>query len=239
MAFFTRLSKNSSQHLSISVVSCQLSVVSYQLSVVSYQLSVVSCQFIQEEISTNSIATDRKYRHELKEVLLFTFGMLAARCEETAVNLLKSIATQLNQEREKDLLIVFECVRECEKENKNVDEKLATALGTSLQTETVAISRVKVDENSAVFLSNFLKTNTTVRMFTLIGSLQDGAAALGECLKYNTSLTTLDLSCTGIDYDGAAALGECLKYNTSLATLYLSVNGIDDDGAAALSECLK
>ena len=109
-------------------------------------------------------ATDRKYRHELKEVLLFTFGMLAARCEETAVNLLKSIATQLNQEREEDLTIIFKCVRECEKENKNVDEKLATALGTSLQTETVAISRVKVDENSAVFLSNFLKTNTTVRM---------------------------------------------------------------------------
>ena len=117
-------------------------------------------------------------------------------------------------------------------------KNLATALGTSLQTETVAISRVKVDENSAVFLSNFLKTNTTVRMFTLIGSLQDGAAALGECCVH-TSLTTLDLSGTGIGDDGAAALGECLKYNTSLATLYVSVNGIDDDGAAALSECLK
>ena len=102
----------------------------------------LSCQLIQKEISTNSIATDRKYHHELKEVLL-TFGMLAAQCEETAVNLLKSIATQLNQEREEDLTVVFECVRECEKESKNVDEKLATTLSSSLQTETVAISRVK------------------------------------------------------------------------------------------------
>ena len=51
----------------------------------------LSCQLIKQEISTNSIAADRKYRHELKEVLLFTYGMLAARCRETAPNLLKSI----------------------------------------------------------------------------------------------------------------------------------------------------
>ena len=198
----------------------------------------LSCQLIQKEISTNSIATDRKYHHELKEVLS-TFGMLAAQCEETAVNLLKSIATQLNQEREEDLTVVFECVREGEKESKNVDEKLATTLSSSLQTETVAISRVKVDETLAVFLSNFLKTNTTVRMFTLIGSLQDGAAALGECLKYNASLTKLYLSRNEINDDGAAALGECLKYNTSLTKLDLSGTGIGDDDAASLGECLK
>ena len=58
----------------------------------------LSCQLIKKEITTNSIAANRKYRHQLKEVLLFTFGMIAARCEETVVNLLKSIAAQVNQE---------------------------------------------------------------------------------------------------------------------------------------------
>ncbi|XP_066025377.1 NLR family CARD domain-containing protein 3-like isoform X3 [Pocillopora verrucosa] len=197
------------------------------------------CQLIQKEISTNSIAAGKKYRHQLKEVLLFTFGMLAARCEETVVNLLKSIATQLNQEEEKDVSVILECVNECKKKNKNVDEKLATALGASLQTETVKVSSVKVDETLAVFLSNFLKTNTTVTNLTLYKSLQGGVAALAECLKYNKSLTTLDLSYNEIDDDGAAALGECLKYNKSLTTLHLSDNEIGNDGAAALGECLK
>nr|XP_058957825.1 NLR family CARD domain-containing protein 3-like [Pocillopora verrucosa] len=199
----------------------------------------LSCQLIQKEISTNSIAAGQKYRHQLKEVLLFTFGMLAARCEETVVNLLKSIATQLNQEEEKDVDFILECVNECKKKNKNVDEKLATALGASLQTKTVKVSSVKVDETLAVFLSNFLKTNTTVTNLTLYKSLQGGVAALAECLKCNKLLTTLDLSYNEIGDDGAAALGECLKYNKSLTTLHLSDNEIGNDGAAALGECLK
>ena len=197
----------------------------------------LSCQLIQKEISTDSIAAGKKYRHELKEVLLFTFGMLAARCEETVVNLLKSIATQLNQEREKDLTTILECVSECKKENKNVDEKLATALGASLQTETVKVSSVKVDETLAVFLSNFLKSNETVTKFALYDLSQDGASALAECVKYNKSLEILRCGCIGDD--GATALGECLKYNTSLTELSLYGNEIGYNGASALGESLK
>ena len=198
------------------------------------------CQLINEEISANSIAADRKYRHELKEVLLFAFGMLAARCKETVVNLLKSIATQLNQEEEEeegDVTVIFECVSECQKENKNVDEKLASAFGASLQTKTVEISRV--DETLVVFLSNFLKTNTTVTNLILDEYSQDGAAALAEYLKYNKSLKVLNLNRCVIGDDGAAALGECLKCNKTLTWLYLSFIDISGAGAAALGECLK
>ena len=199
----------------------------------------LSCQLIKKEISTNSIAANRKYRQELKEVLLFTSGMLAARCEETVVNLLKSIAKQLNQEEEGAVTVIFECVSECKKTNKTVAEKLAFALAASLQIETVDISQVEVDETFAVFLSNFLQTNTTVTTFNLTASLKNGVAALAECLKYNTSLTTLNLHGNKIGDDGAAALAECLKYNRSLTTLNLHGNGIGDYGAAALAECLK
>ena len=200
----------------------------------------LSCQLINKEISTNSIAADRKYRHELKEVLLFTFGMLVARCKETAVNLLKSIATQLNHEGKEDVTFILECVRECLKENKNVNEELASALGASLHlTVELKVSEVEVDETLAVFLSSFLKTNTTVTTFTLSCSSIDRAAALGECLKCNTSLTTLNLDRNRIGDAGAAALAECLKCNTSLTTLNLGHNEIGDDGAAALAEWLK
>ena len=53
-------------------------------------------------------------------------------------------------------------------------------------------------------------------------------------MKYNKSLTTLNLGFNEIGDDGAAALGECLKYNKSLTTLDLSDNKIGDDSAAAL-----
>ena len=199
----------------------------------------LSCQLIQKEISPNRIAADRKYRDELKEVLLFTFGMLAARCEETAVNLLKSIATQLNLKEERSLSFIREFISECKKEKNNVDEIFGSALGTSLQVETVDISERKIEKTFAVFLSNFFKTNTTVKTFDMSSSLIDGFTALAECLKYNTSLTTLSWYDNEIGNDGAAALAECLKYNTSLTTLSLFCNGIGDDGAAALAECLK
>ena len=201
----------------------------------------LSCQLIQKEISTNSIAAGKKYRHQLKEVLLFTFGMLAARCEETVPKLLKSIATQLNQEEEESVIFILECVRECFEKTKNVNEKLASAFGVCLQTETVATSAKKVHEPLVASLSNVLKTNTTVTTLDLHGNRigGDGAAALGECLRYNTSLTTLNLNGSGIGDDGAAALGECLRNNASLKKLDLQRNQIVGNGAAALGECLK
>ena len=197
----------------------------------------LSCQLIKKEISTNSIAANRKYRHELKEVLLFAFGMLVGRCEETVVNLLKSIATQLTQEEERIVDVILECVSECKKENKNVDEKLVTPLGASLQTETIAVLSVKVDETLVVFLSNFLKSNETVTELVLNNLSQDGVSALAECLKYNKSLERLHCSCIGDD--GATTLGECLKYNRSLKRLYARCNKIGHVGVAALGECLK
>ena len=199
----------------------------------------LSCQLIKKEISTDSIAANRKYRDELREVLLFTFGMLAARCEETAVNLLKSIATQLNLTEERSLSFIRQFIIECKKEKKNVDEIFGSAIGASLQIETFRISERKVEKTFVVFLSNFLKTNTTVKTISLCNSSIDGVTALAECLKYNTSLTRLELNSDEIGDDGAAALGQCLKHNTSLTTLELNSNKIGNVGATALGECLK
>ena len=61
-----------------------------------------------------------------------------------------------------------------------------------------------------------------------------GVAALGECLRHNTSLKTLKLGSNGIGDDDAAALAEFLRENTSLTTLNLEGNKIGDVGVAAL-----
>lgn len=48
-----------------------------------------------------------------------------------------------------------------------------------------------------------------------------GAAALAEMLKSNTTLERLDISSNVIDYDGITAISAALVDNTSLKALYV------------------
>ncbi|XP_022804757.1 NLR family CARD domain-containing protein 3-like [Stylophora pistillata] len=211
-------------------------------------------RLIKKEIRIESIAADRRFYDELKEVLLFTFGILGARCKETAENLVKSMTTHLNQEEEKDvpggldwdkeaadrMIVILECIYECKNDN-NFDVKLARALGPCLQIKAIDVSHRGLLGANALLLTNVLMSNTSVTElnFSYNEISDDGAAALSECLKENTFLTKLDLSRNNIGHAGAAALAECLKKNTSLTKLNLSRNNIGETGAAALAECLK
>ncbi|KFH71343.1 hypothetical protein MVEG_01643 [Podila verticillata NRRL 6337] len=71
----------------------------------------------------------------------------------------------------------------------------------------------------------------------LIGD--NGAQALSEALKINSTLTTLNLRSNFIGDDGAQALAEALKTNSTLSVLDLSDNSIGNYGVQALSEALK
>ena len=71
---------------------------------------------------------------------------------------------------------------------------------------------------------------------------QEGAPALAEVLKVNTSLQSLNLQAVNkyirIGQAGAQALAEALKVNTSLQSLNLECNEIDQVGAQALAQAL-
>ncbi|PFX18326.1 Nucleotide-binding oligomerization domain-containing protein 2 [Stylophora pistillata] len=206
----------------------------------------LSCQLQNEEISTDNIAADRRYRHQLKEVLLFTCGMLAQRCEKTAMTLMKSIATQLNQETERELAgglrIVVECINECKNDGGgNLEINLAASFGSALQVKSVSLRSGEMNDDGAVILANVLKENRTVTNLNLsrnnIGD--DGATGLAEALKSNVSLKELNLSRNKIGGVGAASLGEALNGETSLEVLDLRENKIGEAGFEALAEGLK
>ncbi|XP_022804746.1 nucleotide-binding oligomerization domain-containing protein 2-like [Stylophora pistillata] len=205
----------------------------------------LSCHLIKQEISTKSIAADRRYRDQLKEVLLFTFGILATRCKETAEKLVKSMATLLNledgdKEVADSMTVTLKCIYEC-KNDTNFDVKLARTLGCCLEIETIDVSQRKLQGVRAVLLTNVLTANTSVTELNLAGNHigKAGAVALAECLKENTSLKELDLYFNHVGEAGAASLAECLKENTSLTVLCSSLNNIGEAGAAALAVCLK
>jgi hypothetical protein len=67
----------------------------------------------------------------------------------------------------------------------------------------------------------------------------EGAKAVAEALKVNSTLQTIDLDYNGIGDEGAKAAAEAIKVNSTLQTIYLDYNGIGDGGAKAVAEAIK
>ena len=66
-----------------------------------------------------------------------------------------------------------------------------------------------------------------------------GGSALARAVRFNCTLTYLDLSRNNINNSGAAALGEALLTNCTLTELYLIDNNIGKVGAVALGKALE
>ncbi|KAL9965559.1 hypothetical protein ACROYT_G029373 [Oculina patagonica] len=191
------------------------------------------CQLLENEVSADSLASDRRYFHELHEVLKFTCGMIVARCEETTEDLFKRLTSQVNHEDDGDCFSVV------------LDEHGATALAEALQRNTsltvLDLSGNNIGDHGATALAEALQRNTSLTvLYLLMNKIGDhGATGLAEALQRNTSLTVLDLSGNNIGDHGAAGLAEALQTNISLTELGLSDNNIGDHGATGLAEALQ
>ncbi|XP_078381228.1 uncharacterized protein LOC144664006 isoform X3 [Oculina patagonica] len=198
------------------------------------------CQLLDKEISADSLAADRRYFHELAEVLMFTCGMIAARCEETTEALVKSLTTQVNHEEDGDCFsVVLEGIKECKKENSDFHIKLARVSGSLLKRKALRLRRITGAD--AVVLAEALQCNSSLTELVLsnnnIGDHE--ATGVAEALQNNTSLKVLHLSDNNIGYHGATGLAEALQNNTSLTELNFSFNNIGDHGVTGLAEALK
>ncbi len=200
------------------------------------------CQLLDNEISVDILFADRKYFHELKEVLLYTCGMLAALCEETAVALIKSITTQVNREGSGECFsVLLGCIKECKKDNSNFHMQLARDSGSFLKLKSVFLHQ-EISEAEIVVLGEALKQNSSLtRLHLYESNIGDhGAASLAEVMKGNAlHLTELNLCDSNIGEDGAVSLVKALKENTNITQLDLSGNNISNRGSAGLAEALK
>ncbi|KAL9965532.1 hypothetical protein ACROYT_G029345 [Oculina patagonica] len=198
------------------------------------------CQLLDREIRADSLASDRRYLYELKEVLKFTCGMIAVRCEETIEALVKSLTSQVNHEDDGGCFaVVLECIRECKQEKNDFHLKLARVSGSLLKRKALRLRWIiGID---ALIVLEALKWNSSLTELKLsdnnIGA--HGAAGLAEALQKYTSLTELYLSNNNIGAHGATGLAEALQNNKSLTKLYLSLNNIGDHGATGLAEALQ
>jgi len=99
----------------------------------------------------------------------------------------------------------------------------------------------EIGAEGASAVAEALKVNSTLRWLVLlendIGS--EGASAIACALKGNSTLQRLDLGANNVGDKGASALSEALRMNSTLETLHLSRNHIGAAGASALADALR
>ena len=204
-------------------------------------------QLLDKEISAESLAADKTYLHGLREVLLFTCGLLAVRCKKATSDLeaiVKSTTTQVNDcllQRDDDCCfsVVLNCIRECVKEDNGLHIELARVSGSLLKHQVLTLNgRTETD---AVIDVEALKSNSSVTRVRLYGSNigEHGFTALVGALRERKSLTELNLYCTHIGDHGACCLAGALREMKTLKSLHLSECDIGDAGATSLAGPLR
>ena len=94
------------------------------------------CQLIDGEISVDTLIADRRY-FDFREVLMFTSGMLAQKCEAAVKAFIAGIATQINLEGSR-LDVALACINECKTEENTFDKEMAQFLGSHLNLQLVS-----------------------------------------------------------------------------------------------------
>ena len=200
-------------------------------------------QLVSKDISPYILVTDTRYFQELREVLKFTCGLLAATSEQIAVALIICIANNLNKENLRECLpIALECIKECKIENSNFHMELACTFGACLNVQHAQSLEGKgINDSAVTVLAAVLEANTTLTNLNLslnnIGSAGD--ESLATALKTNTNLTKLNLRSNNIGPAGGESLATELKTNTTLKNLNLSFNSIGPAGAESLTAALR
>jgi len=205
-----------------------------------YFAAIYLCsQLLNKEISVDELVADRRYLEELKEVLSFTCGMVAARCEETAEVLIKSITVQVNDAKCFSALLGF--ISECRREDSSFHLKMARVCGSFLKLQRLNLEFRLLSEGDVGLLAEELKVISTLTELNLSGNGigDQGATGLAEALKVNSTVRVLILSRNGICDQGATGLAEALTVNSTLTELHLDGNEIGDQGATGLADALK
>ena len=201
------------------------------------------CLVIDKEICPETLITDNRYFSELKQVLLFTCGLLALQSEELLKTLVTSIAYQVNNED--TFLVALECIRECKNEKLykrgTSHGLLAPTLGSHLQITQLNLSGKGLGTGDCTALAKAIKHNSTITHLDLSGNdIGTGdCTALAKAIKHNSTITHLDLSGNDIGTGDCTALAEAIKHNSTIAQLNLSRNRLGEGGFTVLAEAVK
>uniref|UniRef100_A0A7S1GBD9 Uncharacterized protein n=1 Tax=Bicosoecida sp. CB-2014 TaxID=1486930 RepID=A0A7S1GBD9_9STRA len=121
----------------------------------------------------------------------------------------------------------------------------AKALRDNTSLVTLDLCRCELKDDVGIELAKVLMTNASLRKVELGDNLlgPPTAAAMGEALSGNHSLTSLSLAHNALtanesDFKGVEALAQMLQRNTALTHLSLWHTGVGRDGGVALARAM-
>ena len=98
------------------------------------------CQLLDGEVSVDSLIADCRYFYQFQQVLMFTCGLLAQKCEAAAKALIAGIATHVNfGESLLDVALGF--INECKREGTFFHKEMAQFFGSQLKLQRVECLR--------------------------------------------------------------------------------------------------
>ena len=200
------------------------------------------CSQIQsKEIKLEELVSDSRYFVKLKQVLLFSCGILAMKCDEQVVALVKSLTNQVNKNEGSGTKIVLEAINECKREKSDFYSQLAKSFGTGLNLTNLDLSCDGIGDAGATSIAEAIKVNKTLTKLNLSRNRYSdaGVTSIAEAIKVNKTLTNLDLSHNRICNGGATTIAEAIKVNKTLTNLDLSDNGISVAGTTSIAEAIK
>ena len=195
----------------------------------------LACQILDGDIDCDSVVADQRFKHELKQVFLFTIGILATKSKRTTESLIECVAANINLIGQKsngdisgNFLSALDCTLEC--------TSLAYTLGTHLNLANLDLSGKRIGAYGAASLPQALAANSSISNLDLSGNWIGayGAASLSQALASNVSVTNLKLGWNCIGDSGATSLSQALAINAPLSNLDLRWNEIGASGAASL-----
>ena len=200
------------------------------------------CSQIQsKEITFEELVSDPRYFVKLKEVLLFSCGILAMKCDEGVVALVKSLTNEVNKNAGSGTKVVSEAINECKREKSDFHSQLAKSFGTGLKLTNLNLSGIGFSDAGATSIAEAIEVNKTLTNLKLSrnGISGAGATSIAEAIKVNKTLTNLNLSFNCICDAGATSIAEAIKVNKTLTNLNLSYTRISDAGATSIAEAIK
>ena len=110
-------------------------------------------ELLDGKISVDSLIADRRYFDEFRQVLMFTSGLLAQKCEAEVKALISGIATQINvknmgmnvgnmpiKRADMDVKVALACINECKREKNTFAKEMAQFFGARLKLPRVHLT---------------------------------------------------------------------------------------------------
>ena len=204
----------------------------------------ICCEIQDKRITPEELVSNDKYFINLKQMLLFSCGILAEQTDQEAAALVLSLVNRVtNSVRVEDLIVKFllEAIKECKRKEDDLHLQLAMLFGCNLDEFYIDFFFEFLGEGLTAILSEVIKVNETVTCLNLPGNgiCDAGATSIAEAIKVNKTLTDLNLFGNGISDAGVSSIAEAIKVNKTLTDLNLSDNGVSDAGATSIAEAIE